>query len=116
MAYSVRIDGRTSLAKRQEAVEKFQMDPECRVFIGSLKAAGEGITLTAADTVIFAELGWTDKEMCQAEDRLHRIGQKNAVQVIHIVLEGSLDERQVQLIVKKQEIADKTLNPQEAIL
>jgi len=107
---TVKVDGRTSLEDRQRAVDRFQTDPSCTLFIGGIRAAGVGITLTAASVVIFAELDWTPAVVTQAEDRLHRIGQKENVLVRHIVLNGSLDQRIVQAIIRKQEIADKTLD------
>jgi SNF2 family DNA or RNA helicase len=111
---AVHIDGRSANEDRQAAVDRFQTDPTCKVFIGTIRAAGVGITLTAASTVIFGELDWVPGNVSQAEDRLHRIGQKDAVFVRHLVLEGSLDERMAQLIIQKQEVIDKALDTKEA--
>jgi SWI/SNF-related matrix-associated actin-dependent regulator 1 of chromatin subfamily A len=102
------VDGRTSNADRQKAVDAFQTGAP-RVFIGGIQAAGVGLTLTAASLAVFAELGWTPDELAQAEDRLHRITQVNSVLVQYLVWEGSLDERQAQLMVQKQEVSDKAL-------
>lgn len=107
---SVRVDGRVSVEGRQEAVDRFQRDANCRLFIGGIHAAGVGLTLTAASLVVFAELDWVPGIITQAEDRLHRHGQKDAVVVRHIVLAGSLDERIAQVIIEKQEVADKALD------
>jgi SNF2 family DNA or RNA helicase len=104
------IDGRTKNEDRQAAVEKFQSDPECRVFIGTIRAAGVGITLTASSTVIFGELDWVPGNVSQAEDRCHRIGQVDTVFVRHLVLEGSLDERMTQIIIDKQDVIDEALD------
>ncbi len=105
------LDGRvTDLAKRQEAVDRFQSDPTCRVFIGSIQAAGVGITLTASSHVVFAELDWVPANLTQAEDRTHRIGQADSVLVEHLVLQGSLDQRMVDLILSKQAITDAALD------
>lgn len=106
----VRVDGRVSLQDRQAAVDKFQSDPGYKVFIGGIQAAGVGLTLTAASVVIFGELDWVPGNITQAEDRCHRIGQKEQVLVQHIVLADSLDERMVNVLVKKQEIIDKALD------
>ena len=106
----VSIDGRTKNEDRQVAVEKFQNDPNVRVFIGTIRAAGVGITLTASSTVVFGELDWVPGNVSQAEDRCHRIGQTGTVFVRHLVLEGSLDERMAQIIVEKQEVIDKALD------
>ncbi|KKQ35536.1 MAG: Superfamily II DNA/RNA helicase, partial [Candidatus Nomurabacteria bacterium GW2011_GWB1_37_5] len=90
--------------------DSFQSDPNCRLFIGSIKAAGVGLTLTAANTVVFAELDWVPANISQAEDRAYRIGQKQNVLVQHIVLDGSLDARMAELLVMKQAIADRALD------
>jgi len=107
---AVAIDGRTSNEDRQAAVDKFQTDQTCKVFIGTIRAAGVGITLTASSTVIFGELDWVPGNVTQAEDRCHRIGQQDTVFVRHLVLEGSLDERMAQIIIDKQEVIDCALD------
>ncbi len=104
------IDGRTSQADRGEAVERFQTIDSCRVFIGSITAAGTGITLTASSNAVFAELDWVPGNMSQAEDRHHRIGQQDALLVQHVVVDGSIDRRMVDLLVEKQLVADKALD------
>jgi SNF2 family DNA or RNA helicase len=106
----VQLDGRTSLDARQSAVDLFQRDPSVRLFFAGIQAAGVGITLTAASIVIFAELDWVPGNISQAEDRAHRIGQKDCVTVQHIVLAGSLDERLAAVIIEKQEIIDAALD------
>jgi SNF2 family DNA or RNA helicase len=106
----VHIDGRSANEDRQAAVERFQSDPTCKVFVGTIRAAGVGITLTASSTVIFGELDWVPGNVSQAEDRCHRIGQMDTVFVRHLVLEGSLDERMAQVIIDKQEVIDMALD------
>lgn len=95
---------------RQASVESFQSDDTCRVFIGTIGAAGVGLTLTAASTVLFAELDWVPGNMSQAEDRAHRIGQTNSVNIVHVVLDGSLDQQMAATLIAKQEIADRALD------
>lgn len=108
---AVVVDGRVDPgAERQKAVDAFQKDPSKKVFIGSIAAAGVGLTLTAAHTVVFAELDWVPGNMTQAEDRAHRIGQKDNVDVYHIVLDGSLDSRLAKVLVQKQEVIDQALD------
>ena len=103
---AVKLMGGQSLAERQAAVDRFQQDPECLVFVGSITAAGFGLTLTAASHVVFAELDWVPAYLSQAEDRTHRIGQEDSVLVQHLVLEDSLDARMVRTLIKKQRVID----------
>ena len=84
----IRIDGSVSSQDRATRVNKFQTCSKIRVAILSMTAAGVGLTLTAASSVMFAELHWTPGVLAQAEDRCHRIGQRNAVNVLYIVCEG----------------------------
>ena len=79
----MRIDGSIPPKERAVRVKKFQTLPNIRVAILSMTAAGVGLTLTAASTVLFAELHWTPGVLAQAEDRCHRIGQANAVNVMY---------------------------------
>jgi len=98
------------MALRQAAVDRFQADPDTKVFLGSIGAAGVGITLTASSHVIFAELDWVPGNMSQAEDRCHRIGQSESVLVQHLVLEGSLDADMARRLVEKQEVIEQALD------
>lgn len=99
----VKFDGRDSLPERDEAMQAFQNDKAVRLFVGSIGAAREGLTLTAASTVIFCELDWTPGNLAQAEARAHRIGQKDSVLVQHLVLDGSIDARMTEIIVSKMD-------------
>lgn len=107
---AVVLTGRTSQAKRQVAVDRFQNDENVQLFIGSIKAAGVGLTLTAASHVVFAELDWVPGNVTQAEDRCHRIGQTESVLIQHLVLEGSLDARMAEILVEKQRVIDEALD------
>ncbi len=111
---AVTVYGSTAMTARQAAVDRFQKDPECQVFIGGIQAAGVGLTLTASAHVIFAELDWVPGNVTQAEDRAHRIGQKNMVLIQHLVLEGSLDARMARILVDKQEIIDQALDREKS--
>ena len=104
---AVTLKGDDDVAKRQAAVDRFQDDPTCRIFIGSITAAGFGLTLTASAHVLFAELDWVPARLTQAEDRTHRIGQKDSVLVQHLVLQDSLDARMVGTLLKKQRVVDQ---------
>ncbi|MDA4129222.1 MAG: DEAD/DEAH box helicase [Thaumarchaeota archaeon] len=110
---SVRVDGRSDLKSRQNSIDRFQTDPSISLFIGGIQAAGIGTTLTAAHIAVFAERSWDPKIVTQAEDRLHRKGQKENVLIRHIVLNRSQDQRQVQVLIRKQEIADKGLDDEQ---
>jgi SWI/SNF-related matrix-associated actin-dependent regulator 1 of chromatin subfamily A len=112
----VTLTGDTPMLDRQAAVDRFQQDASCRLFIGSITAAGVGLTLTAASHVIFAELDWVPGNVTQAEDRCHRIGQRNSVLVQHLVLAGSLDAQMARTLVAKQEIADSALDKERAAI
>ena len=107
---AVCLTGEHSAGARQAAVDRFQTDPTCRVFIGSITAAGFGLTLTAAAHVVFAELDWVPAHLTQAEDRTHRIGQEDSVLVQHLVLENSLDARMVGTLIKKQRVIDQVVD------
>ena len=106
----VSLTGRDNQTHRQNAVDRFQTDPKCRLFIGSIQASGVGITLTAASTVVFAELDWVAGNLSQAEDRCHRIGQTDSVLVQHIVIDGSIDARMAQTVIAKQKVSDRALD------
>lgn len=109
----VRLDGSMSLAQRQDAVDTFSNDKDCRVFVGSIRAAGVGLTLTAASTVVFSELDWTPGALSQAEDRAHRIGQKNAVLSVIPLLEDSIDGFMYKKVENKQAVIDKLMNTKD---
>ena len=106
----VSLTGRDNQTKRQEAVDRFQSDPDTRVFVGSIQAAGVGLTLTAASLVVFAELDWVPGNMSQAEDRVHRIGQTNSVLVQHVVIDGSIDATMAHTLLAKQSVIDAALD------
>jgi SWI/SNF-related matrix-associated actin-dependent regulator 1 of chromatin subfamily A len=106
---AVLLYGGTPMEERGKIVQEFQDGPK-RVFVGGLKAAGTGITLTKASTVIFIEIDWVPATLSQAEDRLCRIGQKKMVHVIHLVLNNTLDVNMSQKVIAKQEVIDKALD------
>jgi SWI/SNF-related matrix-associated actin-dependent regulator 1 of chromatin subfamily A len=106
----VRLTGQDGINKKQAAVESFQNDDSVRVFVGSIQAAGVGITLTASSTVVFSELDWVPANMSQAEDRCHRIGQDSTVLIQHVVVDGSIDAKMAALLVEKQRVIDAALD------
>jgi len=110
---NVRLDGSTSQKGRQEAVDAFQRNDKIRLFLGNVKAAGVGITLTAASNVSFVELPWTPGEFEQAADRLHRIGQKNTVNVWVLVAQETVEEDVATIISSKQKVLVAILDGEE---
>jgi SWI/SNF-related matrix-associated actin-dependent regulator of chromatin subfamily A-like protein 1 len=104
------IQGDTPKDKRDLIVTFFQNDPDRRLLIGNYLACGVGLTLTAADRVLFLEPSWVPAENEQAIDRTHRIGQKNSVLAQFVVFKGSLDELILKSNFKKLDNIHKTLN------
>lgn len=90
---AVHVDGSVSAEARQVRIDMFQNRPDCRVFIGNIKAAGVGLDLTAACELIFAETSWVPGDNEQAAMRITGVNQKRAARVRYAVLPGSIDER-----------------------
>ena len=111
----VSISGSVSVDERFARVQKFQNDPEVQVALGTIKTMGEGITLTAASDVVLMDRWWTPAANNQAIDRLHRPGQKNAVQIILPTNEGSIDQVLDAILVQKEQVADALLNENSVI-
>jgi SWI/SNF-related matrix-associated actin-dependent regulator of chromatin subfamily A-like protein 1 len=104
--------GASSLNARDSAAMRFQTDPSCQFFIGNIEAAGQGITLTAARHVVFAEPDWRGTYMEQAEDRAHRIGQEHPVLVTYLLLDRrrwSTDSWMTTKTQNKQSVIDAVL-------
>ena len=89
---------------RGEIVRRFNNDADCRVFLGSLKAGGVGIDLVGGSTVLHYDRWWNAAREDQATDRVHRIGQKRAVQVFKLVTEGTLEEKISGIIDRKRQL------------
>jgi SWI/SNF-related matrix-associated actin-dependent regulator 1 of chromatin subfamily A len=106
--------GRDSPAERQAAVDRFQGDPGCGLIVCSSRVGGVGITLTAASHVAFLELGWNPAVHDQAEDRLHRIGQRGQVTAWYLLAAETIDEKISQLIEDKRALIAATSDGREA--
>jgi hypothetical protein len=112
--------GRIAADQRTQQIARFQEEPECRLIICSLDAAGVGITLTAASNVAFLEMGWTPATHDQAEDRVHRIGQHNAVTAWYLLAADTIDERIAAVVERKRRLvraaSDGTTQSEESAL
>ena len=101
--------GLTPQDERQDNIRKFQSDPKCRFIVGTPSTGGYGITLTAANTVIYYSNGYDLEKRLQSEDRAHRIGQKKNVTYIDIIAEETVDEKIVKALKDKINIASEVL-------
>ena len=110
---SVVIDGRMSKDRRQDSVDRFQNEDKIKIFIGNIKAAGVGITLTAADTVIMNDLSFVPADHSQAEDRAYRYGQKNSVLVYYPIFENTIEKIVYNMLQKKKGIIDQVMGDGE---
>ena len=88
---AVRLDGQMSKIQRQDSVDRFQEDEKVKVFVGNIKAAGVGITLTSGEAVIMNDLSFLPSDHSQAEDRAYRYGQKNNVLVYYPIFENTIE-------------------------
>ena len=95
------IAGGQSAAARQGEIDRFQQDPGCRVMVAGLRAGNVGISLTAASYVVFAELDWSPSVHRQAEDRLHRIGQRSCVVCHYLIGRGTFDDLIAKTVIRK---------------
>ena len=101
---AVYLDGSCSKFHRQNAVDEFQTNDKIKVFVGNLKAAGVGITLTSAEAVIMNDLSFVPAEHSQAEDRSHRIGQKNSTSVYYPLFENTIEGAIYDILNRKKKI------------
>jgi len=109
------LHGGTPSAERLKMSEQFNQG-EKSVFLISLRAGGTGLNLTGADTVILYDLWWNPAVEDQAADRAHRFGQKNVVQVIRLICEGTIEEKIYELQQQKRELIDQVIQPGETAL
>lgn len=99
-----RLDGSLNIADRRDMVNEFQSNPKIFAFLLSTRAGGLGVTLTAANTVIFYDNDWNPTMDAQATDRAHRIGQRSDVNVYRLVTKGTVEERIIKRAQQKQTV------------
>ena len=110
------LTGNTSTDKRFELVDEFNKNEEIKVFLISLKAGGTGLNLVGADMVIHYDPWWNLSAENQASDRVHRIGQKRNVQIIKIITKDSIEEKILDLQLKKKELFSKVVEDENTIV
>lgn len=111
----VRLEGKMNIKQRDEAVTKLNSDPETRIMLASLHAAGVGVNLTAADTVILTDCWWAPAIEDQAVDRVHRIGQTRPVTVYKLLVEGSVEYRVLDIQSEKRKLVALAFQDEEII-
>ncbi|MBD5360693.1 MAG: DEAD/DEAH box helicase family protein [Bacteroides sp.] len=104
---AVTVTGSDNIMQKQNAVDRFQNDPECKLIILNYKSGGTGLTLTSSSRVGFIEFPWTYSDCEQAEDRAHRNGQKNAVNCYYFLGDKTIDEYMYKVIQIKKDIANE---------
>jgi len=108
------LDGKTR--NRGVAVERFQSDPNCKLFLISLKAGGQGLNLTAAEYVFLLDPWWNPAVEAQAIDRAHRIGQTNRVFAYRLITRDTVEEKVLELQSSKRELADAIINADNSVI
>jgi len=106
---AVKLDGSSTMKQRQDSVDKFQNEDNIKVFVGNIKAAGVGLTLTRGDVVIFNDLSFVPADHSQAEDRAYRIGQKNSVSVLYPIFENTIEGIIYDMLDRKKKIISTVL-------
>jgi SWI/SNF-related matrix-associated actin-dependent regulator 1 of chromatin subfamily A len=110
---AVRLDGSMSQRERQESVDKFQNDENIKVFVGNIKAAGTGITLTAGEAVVMNDLSFLPSDHSQAEDRAYRYGQKNNVLVYYPIFDNTIEGIIYDILKKKKNIFETVMGDRQ---
>ena len=110
---AVKLDGKMSKVARQNSVDQFQENDKIKVFVGNLKAAGVGITLTAAEAVVMNDLSFVPSDHSQAEDRAYRYGQKSNVSVFYPIFENSIEGIIYDILSNKKNIFETVMGDNE---
>lgn len=107
---AVRLTGQNDTEERQKAVDEFQNKENIKVFVANIKAGGVGITLTAANHVIFADMDWSPAIHEQCEDRCHRIGTTGTVNVYYYIISGTIEEDILEVLNTKRDIIKQLID------
>ena len=110
---AVKLDGKMSKSARQHSVDQFQENDKIKVFVGNLKAAGVGITLTKAEAVVMNDLSFVPSDHSQAEDRAYRYGQKSNVSVFYPIFENSIEGIIYDILSQKKNIFETVMGDNE---
>ncbi|KAL2593974.1 hypothetical protein AAZV13_12G159900 [Glycine max] len=105
----VQLNGSMSLAARDAAIKRFTEDPDCKIFLMSLKAGGVALNLTVASHVFLMDPWWNPAVERQAQDRIHRIGQYKPIRIVRFVIENTIEERILKLQEKKELVFEGTI-------
>ncbi|HKO56961.1 MAG TPA: C-terminal helicase domain-containing protein, partial [Thermoanaerobaculia bacterium] len=108
------LDGKTR--DRQARVERFQNDPDCKLFLISLKAGGLGLNLTNADYIFLLDPWWNPAVEAQAIDRAHRIGRTRPVVAYRLIARDTVEEKIIELQSRKRDLADSILSEDNSVL
>lgn len=111
---AVRLDGSMNQRERQASVDKFQNDDSVKVFVGNIKAAGTGITLTSGEAVVMNDLSFLPSDHSQAEDRAYRYGQKNNVLVYYPIFDNTIEGIIYDILRKKKDIFETVMGDKES--
>lgn len=115
---AVKLDGSMAQHERQYSVDQFQENEKIKVFVGNIRAAGTGITLTSGDAVIFNDLSFLPSDMAQAEDRAYRYGQKNNVLVYYPIYQNTIENIIYDIVNNKKKVIatvmGDNINPADA--
>jgi len=108
--YIVVYHGSMSAEAKKEAVKQFRENPSKSIFVGTIASAGEGLTLVEASYAVFFDCHWNPAKMWQAEDRIHRIGQKNKVNIYNFIMKNTVEEKILEKLEEKRKMFENVID------